>query len=187
MKDQPIATLRVANIPSGADELDIRALFAPYSTIRGIRLFLGAPDRRYRGFAFVDVTPTAVANIIAALDGSAFRGAVIRLHDVSRGLPGPTIAHRLPEDTALPKDTKAPAPLARFHYELASVEPAVTPAGAQGADWCRYVLSCGSARITGLHHGTLEEVTAYATSCAEAFNFRTTNGKSRNPVVFSKK
>lgn len=187
MKDQPAATLRIANIPNGTTEPEIRALFAPYSVIKGVRLILGAPDRGSRGFGFIDVRPSEVASTIAALDGSVFRGATIRLNDVSRGQPSATATRGPSADAAPVADAEVPAPLPRFRYELASVERAVTPAGAQGTDWFSYVLSCGSSRITGLHHGTLEEVTAYATSCAEAFNFRSTNGKSRNPVILHKK
>lgn len=183
--DQPVATLRIANIPNETTEIEIRALFAPYSMTKRVRLILATPARRSRGFGFIDVKPSEVADTIAALDGSVFRGAVIRLNDVSRRQPSATIVrHR---DAVLRKDTTAPDPAARFHYELASVERAVTPAGGQGADWCRYVLSCGSSRITGLHNGTVEEVTAYATSCAEAFNDRSAKGRSRNPVVFGRK
>jgi hypothetical protein len=187
MKDQPAATLRIANIPNETTELEIRALFAPYSVIKGVRLILGAPDRGSRGFGFIDVRPSEVASTIAALDGSVFRGATIRLNDVSRGQPGAAITRGHPDGAAHSRHTDAPAPLPRFRYELASVERTVTPAGGQGADWFRYVLSCGSSRITGLHHGSLEEVTAYATSCAEAFNVRSTNGKSKNPVILNKK
>lgn len=187
MKDQPTATLRITNVSNQTTETEIRALFAPHGTVTGVRLILGLPDCRSPGFGFVEVRPGDVANTIAALDGALFRGAVIRLNDVSRGHPGSAVARRHANGAAPPTDTSAPDASARFRYELASVEPAVTPAGAQGADWCRYVLACGRSRITGFHHGTLEEVTAYATSCAEAFNSRSTSGKSRNPVVFSKK
>ena len=187
MKDRPTATLRITNIPNETTEIEIRALFAPYSVIRGVRLNHGAPGGRSRGFAFVDLSPGEVAPSMAALDGSMFRGAVIRLDDVSRGQLGAVVAGRHHDGVATDEDTRARDPLARFCYELASIEPAVTPAGGQGLQWHHYVLSCGASRITGLHHGTLEEVAAYATSCAQAFNVRSTNGKSRNPLVLRKK
>jgi hypothetical protein len=46
---------------------------------------------------------------------------------------------------------------------------------------------CGSARIAGLRHRILEEVTGCAAGCAAAFNRPCTNGRSRNPVVLSKR
>ena len=52
---------------------------------------------------------------------------------------------------------------------------------------CRYVLSCGTSRITGLHRGTLDEVTAFATSCAEEFNLRSANGKGKAGGAYTKK
>jgi hypothetical protein len=187
MIDRPTATLRIANIPSETTEIEIRALFAPYSVTTRIRLISGAPARRSRGFGFIDVEPSQVSDTIAALDGSVFRGAVIRLNDVSRRQRGATVVPHRHDDAVLREDTAPRGSTARFCYELASVERAVTPAGGEGADWCRYVLSCGSSRITGLHTGTVEEVTTYATNCAEAFNVRSAKGRSRNPVVFGRK
>jgi len=71
--------------------------------------------------------------------------------------------------------------------ELALVELAGKLAGGQGADWHRRILLCGSARIAGLRHRILEEVTGCAAGCAAAFNRPCTNGRSRNPVVLSKR
>lgn len=88
---------------------------------------------------------------------------------------------------APPQHDVTPSPTVRFRYEVASVEKAPVPDGGQGTDWYRYVLSCGSSRITGLHRGTREEVTAYATSCAEDFNFRSTTGKSKAALAYAKK
>ncbi|MEJ2386977.1 MAG: hypothetical protein P8Y27_06585 [Chromatiaceae bacterium] len=45
----------------------------------------------------------------------------------------------------------------------------------------------GSAQITGLHRGTLEEVSAYAAGCAEQFNFRSATGKSTRVVAYTRK
>ncbi|MGA7981421.1 MAG: hypothetical protein WCA32_14525 [Chromatiaceae bacterium] len=59
--------------------------------------------------------------------------------------------------------------------------------GQGGGDWYRYVLSSGSAQITGLHRGTLEEVTDYARGCAEGFNFRRATGKSVRVLAYRKK
>lgn len=187
MKDQPTATLRIANFPNDTTELEIRALFAPYSTIKRVRLVPGTLVSRSWGFGFVDIRPDDVATTIAALDGSVFRGAAIRVDADARGQVRAASAHHHGDEAAFRADTAAPDTSPQFHYGVAVVERAGGPAGGQGEDWYRYVLACGSARITGLRHGTLEEVAGYAEGCAAAFNFRGTNGRSRNPVVLGKK
>ena len=90
-------------------------------------------------------------------------------------------------ETAPPNTDAIPSRAVRFRYEVASVEKAPVPDGGQGTDWYRYVLSCGNSRITGLHRGTLDEVTAYAASCVEDFNLRSTGGKSKAALAYSKK
>jgi hypothetical protein len=72
-------------------------------------------------------------------------------------------------------------------YKVASVEKAAMPAGTQGDDWYRYVLSSGSSRITGFHRGSRVEVEEYAIHCAEEFNLRSSKGKSARPMVPLKK
>jgi hypothetical protein len=187
MKDHPTATLRIANFPNDTTELEIRALVAPYSMTKRVRLVPGTLANRSWGFGFVDIRPEDVASTIVALDGSVFRGTTIRVDTDARGHARAVMTHQYRDEAACRGVSAPPHCSPRFTYELALVERAGTPTGGQGADWYRYILSCGSARITGLRHGTLEEVTGYAAGCAAAFNFRGTNGRSRNPVVVSKK
>lgn len=92
-----------------------------------------------------------------------------------------------PGDAAPSGDGKPPCAGVRSHYVVVSVERAPGPEGGQGPDWCRYVLTCGTSRITGLHPGTIDEVTAFAESCAEGFNLRSTTGKGRAGVAYTKK
>ncbi len=83
---------------------------------------------------------------------------------------------------------EAPAIRIRNQYQVATVERAVVPEAAQDEEWHRYVLSSGCSEITGLHRGTLEQVTEYAESCVELVNSRGATGKSsRKPVYSSKK
>jgi hypothetical protein len=82
------------------------------------------------------------------------------------------------------RDDETSGSLLRPRYEVALVEKAVMPTGGAGIDWYRYVLSSGTARVTGLHRGTLEEVTVYATSCAEDFNLRSVTGKATRGLAF---
>ena len=85
------------------------------------------------------------------------------------------------------RDDETPSNLLRRRYEVASVEKAAIPSGGAGSDWYRYVLSSGRAQITGFHRGTLEEVTEYASVCAEDFNLRSLTGKTTRALAYSKK
>ena len=62
-------------------------------------------------------------------------------------------------------------------YTVSSVEKVDPPHGSTGK-WHRYVLDNGSATITGVHCGSVKEVTDYATQYAEQINSRRQNGQS---------
>ena len=94
-----------------------------------------------------------------------------------------TSAQDEPGEAAPARDDARLSPALRSRYELVSVELTSVPEGGQGTDWCRYVLSCGTSRITGLHRGTLEEVTSFAVSCVEDFNARSATGKAKGSVT----
>jgi hypothetical protein len=57
-------------------------------------------------------------------------------------------------------------------YRVVSVHKTTDPALGKPDCWYRYTIVGGKSRITGLHRGTLAEVTEYAEECAEAFNLR---------------
>ncbi|MDH3604910.1 MAG: hypothetical protein OEU26_35340 [Candidatus Tectomicrobia bacterium] len=65
------------------------------------------------------------------------------------------------------------------HYQVALVEKAAMPQGAEGEDWYRYVLESGYAAITGWRRGSLKEITQHAIRCTEELNARSTDGFSR--------
>lgn len=90
-------------------------------------------------------------------------------------------------DQAVAQDNDVPSNLLRHCYRVTSIEKAATPDGAEGGEWYRYVLASGQARITGLHRGSLAEVTAYANSCAEEFNLRSAMVKGASPTPYAKK
>mgnify|MGYP001034235215 FL=1 len=80
-----------------------------------------------------------------------------------------------------------PSAAVRGRYEVVSVEPVAVPDGGQGTDWCRYVLVSGTSRITGLHRGTVDEVTAFAASSADDFNHRSAHGKGKAGAAYARK
>ena len=86
-----------------------------------------------------------------------------------------------------PRDDEVPSVRRINQYQVATVEKTSSPEGGQGENWFRYVLSSGRSQITGLHRGTLDEVTEYATGCAELVNSRSAIGKSARTYAPSKK
>jgi hypothetical protein len=53
---------------------------------------------------------------------------------------------------------------------VALVEEAALPQGAEGEQWCRYVIENAHATMTGWRRGSLQEVTHYARGYIEALN-----------------
>jgi hypothetical protein len=60
----------------------------------------------------------------------------------------------------------------RKGYRVVSVHKTTAPALGKPGNWYRYTIVAGKSRVTGLHSGTLAEVTKYAQECAESFNSR---------------
>lgn len=72
---------------------------------------------------------------------------------------------------------KSPTDHAR-HFWVALVEEAAIPQGAEGDNWCRYVIENAHSAITVWRRGSLQEVTQYARGYTEELNARSTSGVS---------
>ena len=185
--DQPTATVCIVNLPNGTSEADIQGLVSQYGAGQRVQLFSGEPNSNSQDFGYLDLNSDEVENAVAGLDGQMFNGSIIRVSHVSRRPLAPQNSKHPPAEAAPQPDDETPGNLLRRRYKLTSVEKTAMPHGGQGSDWYRYVLSRGHSRITGFHRGTLEEVTAFATSCAEEFNLRSATGKSTRTSAYSKK
>jgi hypothetical protein len=64
------------------------------------------------------------------------------------------------------------------HFQVALVETAAAPPGAEGDNWCRYVLESGRSALTGWRRGSLQEVTQHATRFTEELNTRSNSHAS---------
>lgn len=69
----------------------------------------------------------------------------------------------------MPQFLQSPTDNAR-HFRVALVEEAALPQGAEGENWCRYVIENAHATMTGWRRGSLQEVTHYARGYTEALN-----------------
>lgn len=65
-----------------------------------------------------------------------------------------------------------------LYYRVALVEKSVVPQGAEGDNWCRYVLESRQGSVTCWRRGSLQEITQYATHYAEELNIRSEQGMS---------
>jgi hypothetical protein len=78
-----------------------------------------------------------------------------------------------PTTTADRDDRVRPRP-----YKVARVEKTDSPQGSDGQNWYRYVLDNGRSTVVGQRQGSLKDVQAYATHCAEQLNARGLHGRS---------
>jgi hypothetical protein len=66
-------------------------------------------------------------------------------------------------------------------YRVASVEKTAVPQGAEGDNWCRYVLDNGYTTLMGWRRGSLREIMQHAVQYADALNTRNSKGPSSGP------
>lgn len=64
------------------------------------------------------------------------------------------------------------------YYRVASVEKTAVPQGAEGDNWCRYVIDNGYTTLMGWRRGSLREITQHAVRYAEELNTRNNKGPS---------
>lgn len=79
----------VGNLPPGASEDAVRALFAEHGTVRSIELAVDVFTRQCRGFGFVEMEGHEARAAMAALDGKTFEGNALRVrYEQPRGNRG---------------------------------------------------------------------------------------------------
>jgi hypothetical protein len=179
---QPTATLCVANLHTDTSDAELKALFLRCGVAGMITLSPSEPAGGSDRCRYLDVSRGNVAGTIAALHGRTLRGSVLDVSEVAADTPA------APDGSgATAVNDEVPVKSSAIRYEVLTVEKAAMPEGGQGADWYRYVLTSGRSRITGLHRGTLEEVTAYARGCAEEFNLRSATGKGSAAVAYTRR
>lgn len=178
-----MTTIFVGNLPNDTEESHAKRLFATYGKVQSIELTLAESARRFQGYGYLEMDESAARTAIAELDGSVFQGAILCVNEATAA----QITQRNDTDRrASPKatlDDVPPSNLLRRYYQVTYVEKVPSPVPDAGDDWYRYELKSGPSSITGLHRGTLEEVTEYATECAANFNMRSMKGKSARTMA----
>jgi RNA recognition motif-containing protein len=180
-------TIFVGNLPNDTQQSQAEKLFSSFGEVGTVDLTLTDSTHRFQGYGFVEMDEGAARAAIAELDGSVYEGAILC---VSEATPAQLAQRDGAGDEPDPKadlDDIAPSNLLRRYYQVASVEKIASPVPGAGDDWYRYELRSGPSSITGMHRGTLQEVTDYATECAAAFNMRSMKGKSARSMAPARK
>jgi hypothetical protein len=78
--DSDIVTLYVGNLPFSATKEDVEDLFRPYGTVHDVRLVTGGPNRRPKGYGFVEMDAYG-AKDAAKLNGVDMGGRKLRINE----------------------------------------------------------------------------------------------------------
>ena len=71
----------VGNLPFSATESQIRELFTRHGDVASVALINDRETGRPRGFGFVEIEDSAMANAIKALDGSDMDGRTLNVNE----------------------------------------------------------------------------------------------------------
>lgn len=82
-------TLFVGNLSPDTREADLRELFAPYGTVRALKLVTDVFSGKCRGIGFVDMEGHEARAAMAALNGKTFKDRALKVNperpDARRG------------------------------------------------------------------------------------------------------
>jgi RNA recognition motif-containing protein len=73
--------LYVGNLPFGATEDSVRALFAPHGTVDKITLITDRDTGQPRGFGFIEMPNAEAARAMQALNGTNFEGRSLKVNE----------------------------------------------------------------------------------------------------------
>jgi len=71
----------VGNLPFSATESQVRELFTKHGDVASVALINDRETGRPRGFGFVEIEDSAMANAIKALDGSDMDGRTLNVNE----------------------------------------------------------------------------------------------------------
>jgi RNA recognition motif-containing protein len=180
-------TIFVGNLPNDTKQSQAERLFASFGSVESIDLTLTESSHRFQSYGFVEMDEGAARAAIAELDGSVYEGAILCVNEATPAQLARREGTRATADSETVMDDMTPSNLLRRYYQVACVEKVASPIPGAGDDWYRYELRSGPSSITGMHRGTLQEVTEYATECAAAFNQRSMKGKSARSMASPRK
>jgi hypothetical protein len=78
--DGDIVTLYVGNLPFTATKEEVEDLFRPYGTVHDVRLVTGGPNRRPKGYGFVEMDAYGAKDAVK-LNGVDMGGRNLRINE----------------------------------------------------------------------------------------------------------
>lgn len=69
----------VGGLPPATTEESLQALFSPYGTVRSLKLAKDLFSGHCKGFGFLEMEGHEARAAIAALDGSAYEGSLLKV------------------------------------------------------------------------------------------------------------
>lgn len=78
----------VGNLPFGATEEAVRALFASHGTVEKCSLAMDRETGRPRGFGFIEMSNADASRAMQALNGADFEGRPLRVNEAQSRPPG---------------------------------------------------------------------------------------------------
>lgn len=76
-----LARLFVGNLAWSVTDTELGDLFAPFGEVQSARVITDRETGRSRGFGFVEIETTSVADIIRAVDGRELSGRPVRVNE----------------------------------------------------------------------------------------------------------
>lgn len=78
--DSDVVTLYVGNLPFSATKKEVEDLFRPYGTVHDVRLVTGGPNRRPKGYGFVEMDAYGAKDAVK-LNGVDMGGRKLRINE----------------------------------------------------------------------------------------------------------
>lgn len=164
--------ISIENVASNATEQEVRHLFTSHGRVVSVQLLPGASGRTRGGCGLVEMEGENAEGIVRILDRCLFKGQVLRLRPVGTDR-APAGRTRETADSLGRTDWRT--------LYVDSVEQVTDRMDDQSDSWCRYTISGNGVSITGLHQGSVSDVTRYAQETVDAFNQR--NGRGQRKML----
>jgi RNA recognition motif-containing protein len=76
-----MTTLYIGNLPSSADDVTVRALFAEFGTVQSLSLINDRETGIPRGFGYVEMASGDAARAVLSLNGKDFAGHLLKVNE----------------------------------------------------------------------------------------------------------
>ena len=107
-----MASIYLGNLPYTITQSDITAMFAPFGTVKSVKIIADLNTERMTGYGVVDIDTDAVASAVAAYHDREIDGRRVIVVQATPRLPYPRTGREAFEKVPLPPGNRGPV---RFH------------------------------------------------------------------------